>query len=247
MVTAINGDTASTGVSASLSGNVLVMNSTDLGSSSFVSVKALVGSFGFSSDQAKGVDASVTVNGAAADVDGTSVDFHSGSLDLSFNLASGFNGVGGSKTFGVTGGGATFAIGSKVTAANDASIGIGSVSTGTLGSNSLGYLSSLGSGGTNAMTSGDLTNAQKILDKATSQVSSLRGRIGAFQTYTIGSTVNSLNVALENSQSAQSAISDTDFSAETANLTRAEILSSAAQSVLKTANSTPQSVLSLLQ
>jgi flagellin len=42
-------------------------------------------------------------------------------------------------------------------------------------------------------------------------VSNLRGRLGAFQTFTIGSTVSSLGVAYENVSAAESAVMDTDF------------------------------------
>jgi flagellin len=78
-------------------------------------------------------------------------------------------------------------------------------------------------------------------------VSTLRGRLGAFQTFTIGSTVNSLGVAYENVSAAESAITDTDFAAETSNLTRDQILSQAATTVLSQANAMPQQVLTLLQ
>jgi flagellin len=85
------------------------------------------------------------------------------------------------------------------------------------------------------------------VNEAINQVATLRGRLGAFQDYTIGSTVNSLNVAFENVSSSESDIADTDFAAETANLTRAQILSQAATTVLSQANSAPQNVLTLLQ
>ena len=90
-------------------------------------------------------------------------------------------------------------------------------------------------------------HAMDIVDYAINQVSSLRGRLGAFQKFTVGSTINSLNVAYENVSSAESSIVDTNFAAETANMTRAQILVQATTSVLSTANSTPQSVLSLLR
>ncbi len=61
-----------------------------------------------------------------------------------------------------------------MTETDKASLGIGSVSTGSLGDGSVGYLSSLSAGGTNDLTSGNLVNAQKILDKAVKQVSQLR-------------------------------------------------------------------------
>ena len=109
-----------------------------------------------------------------------------------------------------------------------------------------GYLSSLASGGANSLTSGNLSNAQSILTEAINQVSTLNGRLGAFQKYTIGSTINNLSVAYENASSALSNVQDTDFAAETANLTRAQILASSATTVLSTANSQPQNVLKLL-
>ena len=86
-----------------------------------------------------------------------------------------------------------------------------------------------------------------MLDKAIKQVSQLRGRLGAFQKFQIGSTINSLGVAFENASAAESAIRDTDFSEETSNLTRAQILSQAATTVLAQANSAPQSALTLLR
>ena len=102
-------------------------------------------------------------------------------------------------------------------------------------------------GGTYALaaTNGPST-AAKIVDAAILQVSSLRGRLGALQKNTFETNLNSLSVALENINSAQSDVRDADFAKETAALTRSEILISAATSVLQTANVIPQSVLSLL-
>ena len=69
-------------------------------------------------------------------------------------------------------------------------IGIGSVSTGNLGDNVVGFLSSLGSGGTNSLVSGNTTQAQKILDAAIQQVATLRGRLGAFQKDMLDTNIN---------------------------------------------------------
>ena len=85
-----------------------------------------------------------------------------------------------------------------------------------------------------------------IVNDAISQVSSLRGRLGAFQKNIVGATIRSLGVALENTSAAESSIRDTDFAAETAELTRSQILVNAATNVLAISNSQPQSVLSLL-
>ena len=73
-----------------------------------------------------------------------------------------------------------------------------------------------------------------------------RGRLGAFDKNTLETNINSLSVALENVTASESSIRDADFAAETAALTRAQILTQAGTSVLATANTTPQSVLSLL-
>ncbi|MCS7033562.1 MAG: flagellin, partial [Phycisphaerae bacterium] len=121
------------------------------------------------------------------------------------------------------------------------------LTTGNLGSTAKGFLSSLASGGANSLTGNNLATAQAVVDAAIKQVSQLRGRLGAFQKFELGSTINSLGIALENASAAESAIRDTDFAAETANLTRNQILSQAASSVLAQANSSPQAALLLLQ
>ncbi len=243
---AINNVKAATGVSASLSGGNLRLDSGAFGSKQFVSLKAISGTFAPTAGTANGRDAKVNVNGAAAQADGVAVSFRSANLDLSFNLGS-INTSTGTTNFYVTGGGARFSLGSKVTETDKASIGLSSVSTGSLGDSISGFLSSLQSGQTNALAATNLVGAQKIIDSAVKQVSNLRGRLGAFQKFTIGSTVNALNVAYENASAAESAIADTDFAAETAKLTRAQILSQAATTVLTQANSSPQQALSLLR
>jgi flagellin len=237
-----------TGVSATASGSALKLDSTGYGSSNFVSVSPTSGTFattGGVSGKDFGTNAAVTVNGATATVSGKDVTYTNGTLDLSFTLSTALN-ANGTKTFGITGGGATFALGEQVDEADKASIGIQSVTTSSLGDITTGFLSSLESGGTNSLTSGNLSTAQTILDEAINQVSTLNGRLGAFQKYTIGSTIDNLTTAYENASSALSSVEDTDFAAETANLTRAQILASSATTVLATANSQPQNVLKLL-
>jgi flagellin len=59
--------------------------------------------------------------------------------------------------------------------------------------------------------------------------------------------VTSLQTASENLSSARSRIQEADFAAETAKLTRAQILQQAGTAILAQANSVPQSVLKLLQ
>jgi flagellin len=87
----------------------------------------------------------------------------------------------------------------------------------------------------------------KVVDKAISDISSLRGRIGAFQTNTLESTANNLQTSLENTTAAESSITDTNFAAETANYSKNQVLLQAGTAILSNANQTNQLVLKLLQ
>jgi flagellin len=245
MVTAINAIKNATGVSAISSAGNLGLYSVNYGSNKYVSIQTISGTFVPTAAIDYGRDASVTVNGATAQADGLSVSYRSANLDIELDLTAAFN-TAGNDSFYITGGGALFALGSKVTELDKASIGLQSVSAGTLGSNSVGYLSTLGSGAANSLSSGNLTTSQKIIDLSIKQVSTLRGRLGAFQKEVLDSNVNSLNVALENVTASESAIRDADFASETAAMTRAQILVQATTSVLAQANASPQNVLTLL-
>jgi len=84
------------------------------------------------------------------------------------------------------------------------------------------------------------------IDAALSQVNSGRADLGAIQNR-FDSVVSSIQTTSENMSASRSRISDTDFAAETAALTRAQILQQAGVSMLSQANSLPQGVLALLQ
>ena len=89
------------------------------------------------------------------------------------------------------------------------------------------------------------TTIQRV-DAALSSVSNLRSTFGAIQNR-FESTIANLSTVTENLESSRSRILDADFAAETAALTRAQILQQAGISVLSQANAAPQSVLSLLR
>lgn len=202
--------------------------------------------------QDNGQDVGASINGITAVSKGKTARINTDFLDveLTFSTTTGQTlaavGTGGNTGY-ITGGGANFALAGQVDIAGKVSMGIADSSVRKLGTSTLGYLSSLGSGNSNALDKAtDLSAAQKIISESINQVSQLRGRLGAFQKNTIGSTINSLNVAVENSSAAESAIRDADFAQETANLTRSQILVSASTNVLGLANQSPQSVLQLL-
>ena len=85
-----------------------------------------------------------------------------------------------------------------------------------------------------------------VLDGALSQVTSIRADLGAVQNR-FSSTVANLTTTAENLSAARSRILDADFAAETASLTRAQILQQAGTAILAQANAIPQNVLSLLR
>lgn len=89
-------------------------------------------------------------------------------------------------------------------------------------------------------------SALAVLDTAIDQVTSMRANLGAIQNR-LENVIEVLSTSRENLSEARSRIRDADYAAETANLTRAQILQQAGLSSLAQANAAPQSVLSLLQ
>ena len=88
--------------------------------------------------------------------------------------------------------------------------------------------------------------AIQVMDVALAEVNSARADFGAIQNR-FESVITNLQTSVENQSAARSRIRDADFAAETAELTRAQILQQAGISVLSQANASPQSVLALLQ
>ena len=85
-----------------------------------------------------------------------------------------------------------------------------------------------------------------MLDGALSSVNSMRGDLGAIQNR-FTSTVNNLQTSSENLTASRSRIQDADFAAETANLSRSQILQQAGTAMVAQANQLPQGVLALLK
>ncbi len=88
--------------------------------------------------------------------------------------------------------------------------------------------------------------ALAIVDSALASVNNQRAQYGALQNR-FQSTVSNLQTTSENLSASRSRIQDTDFAAETATLTRGQILQQAGTAMLAQANQLPQSVLSLLK
>jgi len=88
--------------------------------------------------------------------------------------------------------------------------------------------------------------AIQSIDNALTSINGTRANLGAIQNR-FESTIANLQTASENLSASRSRIQDTDFAAETANLSRAQILQQAGTAMVAQANSLPQSVLSLLK
>ena len=84
------------------------------------------------------------------------------------------------------------------------------------------------------------------IDAAIEAVDDKRADLGAIQNR-FQSTIRNLTNISENVSAARSRIRDTDFAAETANLTRLQIIQQASTTILSQANQRPQAALSLLQ
>jgi flagellin len=246
---AVNLVSDATGVGATANGTTLELTSTSYGSRGIVDIEVIEEANGgtFSNavgdgDRDAGSDVIATVNGINASGTGNRMAINTSTLDLSLTVDANFTGP---LAFDIIGGGALFQIGPDVVTNQQARIGIGSVNTAQLGGVS-GLLYKLGSGESAALGT-DAATAAKIVGEAVDQVTSLRGRLGAFQKTTLETNIAALNDTLVNLTDAESQIRDADFAVETANLTRAQILVQSGTSVLAIANSNPQNVLALLR
>lgn len=118
-------------------------------------------------------------------------------------------------------------------------IGVNLSRTGGFGASGLG----VGSVSVSSVTGA--TSALTAVDNAISAIGAQRASLGALQNR-FQSTIRNLSSVAENLSGARSRIRDTDFAAETAELTRNQIIQQASVSVLSQANQRPQTALSLL-
>lgn len=247
----INAQSDSTGITATVNATTLELKSADYGSTAFVEAQVVteasggtistgLGGDGYGRDE--GTDVVASVNGILANGKGNQLSINTATLDLSTTVAAAFTGT---ASFSITGGGALFQLGPDVVSSQQARIGINGVNTSLLGGVS-GKLFQLGTGG-----SADLNTspniAASIVEEAVDQITTLRGRLGAFQRTLLETNKNALNDTLVNLSDAESSIRDADFAVESAALTRAQILVQSGTTVLQIANQNPQNVLALLR
>lgn len=150
---------------------------------------------------------------------------------------------------GVAGAGVAMAgqatVGGRVEFSSDSGFSITSTTTAVTGATTVG--SSLSSvSNIDVSTVQGANDALLTIDSALNSVNSNRAALGAIQNR-FASTISNLQITTENLSASQSRIQDTDFAAETAQLTRGQILQQAGTAILAQANSLPNGVLSLLR
>ncbi|WP_404359937.1 flagellin [Methylotuvimicrobium sp. KM1] len=102
------------------------------------------------------------------------------------------------------------------------------------------------SAGATAITASNVGAVIDGLDRALSRIDTFRSTLGAMQNR-FTTTISNLQSSIENQSAARSRIMDADFAAETAALSRNQILQQAGVAMLSQANQAPQTVLSLLR
>jgi len=181
-----------------------------------------------------------------------------GSIAAEINVALGKAGLGDIITAAADGATAglltlTHKNGKEITISNFKSDSTGTVKV-EAGTNSTGFTKILDDGGANADTvsavdvnsTSGASKAIDILDRALADVASERSKLGA-AVNRLDHTISNLSNVSTNTAAAKSRIEDADFAAETSNLTKNQILSQAATSMLAQANQSKQGILALLQ
>lgn len=130
----------------------------------------------------------------------------------------------------------------SVVVAGSAAAGVKGVASGTTASAATGTAISA----VDITTVSNANTALTSIDAALTAVNSQRASLGAYQNR-FSAVVSNLQATSENLSSARSRIRDADFAAETALLTRSQILQQAGVAMLSQANALPQQVLSLLR
>jgi flagellin len=193
-----------------------------------------------------GVDAVAAASVTVADDfsiqigDGTAVAVANGTYDSAQDLVDAVNSALGSEARAALNDDGTMTI----TASDTIAV------TGATGTTTLGFAASTATAGNlttvNVLTVAGANDAIYRIDSALTAVSDLRSTFGAIQNR-FESTIANLSSVVENLTASRSRIVDTDFAAETAALTRAQVLQQAGLAMLAQANVAPQNVLALLR
>ncbi|UVE16385.1 flagellin [Pseudomonas sp. LS44] len=224
LVDAINAKSADTGITASASamkdGKLVLESKAGLD----IKLQDFIVADGSGAAGAN-VDATTIVKAQALKSDGTyaaAVNLDEGAAANDSTTISGFVTMSSTKSFAVNGGTAEF-LGSA--AANSSLSTVAKV---------------------DITTASGAQDAIAVIDAAMAQIDDQRSSLGAVQNRFDNTIANLQNIS-ENASAARSRIKDTDYAAETANLSKQQVLQQAGTAILAQAKQLPQAVLSLLQ
>jgi flagellin len=136
----------------------------------------------------------------------------------------------------------TFQVGSNTGVENQIDISLGDLQATTLGVDK----GSIAISGDDATNKTNFEAAVDAIDAALTTINSNRADLGAAQNR-LTSTISNLQNINENASAALGRVQDTDFAAETAQLTKQQTLQQASTAILAQANQLPSAVLKLLQ
>lgn len=241
--TAFNNVTYLTGVTATrIDANQVNFATTDYGTAATMSIAATSGTFAMTtSGTTAGTNAVATINGLSVTGAGSTFTATAGQTSLLIAVDPTVSGA--IAPFVVSGAGLKFVLGSNIS--NTAQIGLQDLtSAGLRGLN--GVVSSVVSGGANSLTSGNSTNAIRVLDDAISQVTLAQSNLGSFQKYTLGAASNVAAATSTNVSSALDSVQGADVAVETALLARNQLLQQGTYAALQIFNQQQQSVIGLL-
>jgi len=137
----------------------------------------------------------------------------------------------------------TFQVGSNTGTSNQITLTLSA----SFDANTLGVGSAITiAGSTSAVSETNFSAAVTAIDKALDTINASRADLGAAQNR-LTSTISNLQNINENASAALGRVQDTDFAAETAQLTKQQTLQQASTAVLAQANQLPSAVLKLLQ
>jgi flagellin len=189
----------------------------------------------------------LAVQGANGTTDNASLDAEFKQLQAEISRVSDNTMFNGKNTLGdIAATGVTFQIGANTTANDQVTVTGKDLSTITGTSDTAKAAVTSGLNAIVVDTPDNSTLAIKQIDKAIAEVNNVRATYGAVQNR-FNAIVSNLQSSTENQSAAKSRIMDTDFAAETANLSRGQILQQAGTAMLAQANSLPNGVLALLR
>jgi flagellin len=187
-------------------------------------------------------------NSTNSDADKDSLDKEFGELAKEVQRVIGGTSFNGKNILGTNAGSQTFQIGANTSTSDTISI----TTTDLSGAGAITTIAGTDNAGTGRAVINSTADATAIgtviddLDAALDLVNSERATLGASQSR-FEAVISNLQVSVESQSAARSRIMDADFAAETANLSRAQILQQAGNAMVAQANSQPQQVLQLLQ